>query len=451
MLETEEQMGTDKSDLFLSFIEKRRVAIGVIGLGYVGLPLAMRFAQSGFNVLGYDTDTKKIGALHQGESYIDSVSDGDLMREVSEIGKFLPTWNPLDLCVCQVFIVCVPTPLGPHQEADLTYITDSTKMVSSVLKESASSGLPSLIILESTTYPGTTEEVMLPILDESKRDFWLAFSPEREDPGNPLYHTQNIPKVVGGLGAESVALATKLYEQAIDTVVPVSCLKTAEMTKILENIFRSVNIALINELKMVCDKMGIDIWEVIEAASTKPFGFMPFYPGPGLGGHCIPIDPFYLTWKAKEFGVNTRFIELAGQINSEMPHYVVQKTIEALNEKEKPIKGSSILVLGVAYKPDVGDLRESPALKIIEILLKMGAKVQYTDPHAPEITKQRKYPGWELYSQEISPKMLLDYDCAIMVTDHKKFDLGLIGKYSRLIVDTRNAFHNVQGNKIKKA
>ncbi|MBE3112018.1 MAG: nucleotide sugar dehydrogenase, partial [Acidobacteria bacterium] len=365
----------------LDRIRSRQAVVGIIGQGYVGLPLALVFAEASFPVVGFDLDPAKVEALNRGESYIKHIG-ADRVAEAVRSGRFRATTDFDELKACDAVLICVPTPLGAHREPDLSYVLDSAKAVAQRLRKGQ------LVVLESTTYPGTTDEDVLPVLEatglKTPNDFLLAFSPEREDPGNPKFHTKIIPKVVGGVNPASTEAAVALYELAVDTVVPVSSSRVAESSKLLENIFRSINIALVNELKMTFDRMGIDIWEVIEAAKTKPFGFTPFYPGPGLGGHCIPLDPFYLSWKAAEYGMWTRFIELAGEINTHMPHWVVDKTIKALNEEGKSIKGAKVLVLGLSYKADIDDDRESPSYEIIELLQDAGAEVAYCDPFFPK-------------------------------------------------------------------
>ena len=362
--------------------------VGIIGLGYVGLPLAREFCRGGAQVLGFDINSKMVAVINQGRSPIKHIAN-ETMAEMIKSGRFHATDDMTRLSKPDTLIICVPTPLTKNREPDMQYIVSTSQTISKYLRKGQ------LVVLESTTYPGTTREVMVPILEQSglkaEKDFFVAFSPEREDPGNKKFHTATIPKVVGGYGKESLERALSVYKVAIQTLVPVENCEVAEAAKILENTYRCVNIALVNELKMLFDRMGIDVWEVIRAASTKPFGFSPFYPGPGLGGHCIPIDPFYLTWKARQYGMTTQFIELAGQINTGMPHYVVEKVADALNERRKSLKGSRVLVLGLAYKPDIDDVRESPSLELIELLKRKGAKVDYNDPYIPQTHKQREY------------------------------------------------------------
>ena len=420
-------------------IEARKAKVGVIGLGYVGLPLAKAFALGGFPVIGFDVDPRKIEALHAGRSYLKHIPS-DQIAAMRKAG-FEATCEFDHLHEPDVIIICVPTPLTAAREPDLSFIVNSTKAIAKCLRPGQ------LIILESTTYPGTTRGDVLPLLKATGlaegRDFFLAFSPEREDPGNASFHTQTIPKVVGGLDESSRKLAAALYGKVIVKVVEVSSPEVAEACKILENTYRAVNIALVNELKILYDKMGIDVWEVIDAAKTKPFGFQAFYPGPGLGGHCIPIDPFYLTWVARKFGLNTRFIELAGEVNHAMPNWVVAKIGEALNDHRKPINGSKITLLGMAYKKDVDDSRESPGFEIMELLLHKGADVQYNDPHIPKLPPKRDYPDWKAESQALTPEYLKSRDCVIIVTDHTAYDFGFIVEHAPLVIDTRNATKNV--------
>lgn len=416
-------------------IEKKDAAVGVIGLGYVGLPLVREFLRAGFRVTGFDIDRAKIDTLLSGGCYIKSISP-DFVKEFVKGGRFTPTADFSLLAGADAVLLCVPTPIGKHREPDLSYVVDTTKVVAKHLRKGQ------LIVLESTTYPGTTREEMLPVLEatglKAGTDFHLAYSPERENPGDRAFSTGSIPKVVAGYTPKCLEAAKALYDKIVKTV-PVSSLEVAEAAKILENTYRAVNIALVNELKLIFERMGIDVWEVIEAAKTKPFGFQAFYPGPGLGGHCIPIDPFYLTWKAKEYDFNTRFIELAGEINTAMPEFVVSRTQEALNGKGKSLKGSRILVLGVAYKKDVDDTRESPALRIIDLLRAEGALVDYSDPFIPLLPKTRKY-AFDMKSASLTEGNLSSYDCAVLVTDHSDFDYEAIHGHTGLIIDTRNAF-----------
>jgi UDP-N-acetyl-D-glucosamine dehydrogenase len=417
-------------------IRERTAHVGVVGLGYVGLPLLRAFFQAGFPVVGYDVDPTKIDMLKKGQSYLKHLGE-DFVQELSKSPKFLPTSNPADLAKADAIILCVPTPLGRHGEPDMSYIEKSTEMVAKVLRKGQ------LVSLESTTYPGTTRGDCLPILAKSGltagTDFFVAFSPEREDPGRKDHSTQTIPKLVGGIDEVSGTLATMLYASAIAKVVTVDNAEVAEAAKLLENIYRCVNIALVNELKPVLAAMGIDIWKVVDAAATKPFGFQAFYPGPGLGGHCIPIDPFYLTWKAREFGHHTRFIELAGEINNSMPHYVIQRTGEGLNEHGKPLRGSKVLVVGLAYKPDVDDVRETPAAEIIKLLFEHGADVSYHDPHVPLFAGMRKYMEYRMHSVPLTQENVTAADCVLIVTNHSNIDWSAIGEHAKLVVDSRNA------------
>ncbi|TKJ33311.1 MAG: UDP-N-acetyl-D-glucosamine dehydrogenase [Planctomycetes bacterium B3_Pla] len=416
-------------------IENKKAVVGVLGLGYVGLPLAREFASAGLKVVGFDIDDKKVKILNSGRSIIKHVPHSQV-RQIVEAGRFHATTNMAHLKTVDAVLICVPTPLTENREPDMQYIVGSAEQIAKYL-------LPGqLIVLESTTYPGTTSELVAPILErtglKAGKDFHLAYSPEREDPGNKDFTTKTIPKVVGGLTKKCCRIACELYGAAIARTVAVSSLEAAEAAKILENVYRCVNIAMVNELKIVFDKMGIDIWEVINAASTKPFGFKAFYPGPGLGGHCIPIDPFYLTWKARQYGMPTRFIELAGEINTSMPRYVITKTIEALNEHCKSLKGSKVLVLGLAYKKDIDDLRESPSIELIELLREKGAKVDYNDPYIPKTHKQRKH-DLKMVSKKLTAKMLAGYDVVLISTDHSNYDYDWIVKNAKLVVDSRNA------------
>ena len=419
---------------------KDGTAVGaVIGLGYVGLPLVQHLCEAGYRVLGFDVDPAKVGALLRGESYIKHIPSEWIAKVVGR-RTFEPTTDFERLGEADCISICVPTPLDRNSEPDLTYVRDTTQTIAQHLRPGQ------LVILESTTYPGTTEELMLPLLQATGlvvgRDFFLAYSPEREDPGNTRYTIRNIAKVAGGVTPDCTDLVAAYYERIFDEVVRVSTPAAGELTKLLENIFRSVNIALVNELKILCNRMGIDIWEVIDAAATKPFGFMPFYPGPGLGGHCIPIDPFYLSWKAREYEFRTRFIELAGEINTAMPNYIVQRVFEALNQQGTPLNGARILVLGVAYKKDVDDTRESPAMRLIELLQGHGAHVDYNDPHVPHLPKLRRY-DLRMSSVALTPDDLPRYDCVLIVTDHSAYDYDFIVRHARLVLDTRNATQNV--------
>ena len=426
-------------------IENKTVKIGILGLGYVGLPLAMEFANSGINVLGFDIDDKKVKSLNSGKSIIKNIPD-TLIQKALDAKKFSATSNMSLIKNVDAVLICVPTPLTENREPDMKYVVNSCETIAKYLQPNQ------LITLESTTYPGTSRELMSPILETSGlkagKDFHLAYSPEREDPGNKHFKTRTIPKVLGGLTTKCRKIAQMVYELAIDTVIPVSSLEAAEAAKILENVYRCINIAMVNELKMVFERMDIDVWEVIYAASTKPFGFSPFYPGPGLGGHCIPIDPFYLTWKARQYGMPTRFIELAGEINTDMPHYVISRTMDALNEHSKSLKGSKVLVLGLAYKPDIDDVRESPSLEIIELLREKGAKVDYNDPYIPITHKQRKY-DLQMKSKKLSAGLLKQYDAVIIATNHSDYDYEWIVQNSNLVIDTRNATASVKKSKGK--
>jgi UDP-N-acetyl-D-glucosamine dehydrogenase len=421
-------------------IGEKTARVGVIGLGYVGLPLIRVFVKAGFHTLGFDVDPRKVERLLAGESYIAHIPS-DWIATCIARKSFEPTADMRRLGEADALVICVPTPLGESRDPDLTHIETTTRQIAEVLRPGQ------LVVLESTTYPGTTREVMLPILAASKltvgEDFFLAFSPEREDPGNPNYSADRIPKVVGGIDAASRDLAELLYRAAVARVVPVSSCEVAEACKILENTYRSVNIAMVNELKVLFNRLGIDIWEVIEAAKTKPFGFQAFYPGPGLGGHCIPIDPFYLSWLARKHGMITRLIELAGEINTGMPQYVIQRLTEALNEVRKPIRGSKVLILGVAYKKDVDDPRESPSFELMEMLLAAGAELSYNDPHIPRLPSMRHYRLPPMESVVLTPELLAGLDCVLIATDHSAYDYDFIVRHAPLVIDTRNATRNV--------
>ena len=432
-------------------IQNHQARVGIIGLGYVGLPLALLYSEQKFRVTGFDIDARKVDTLAKGGSYIYRIAAEEV--QAAKTSGFEATADFSQLTAMDAIIICVPTPLNEYHEPDLSYITDTTHSIAPHLRAGQ------LVVLESTTYPGTTEEVMIPILEKENKsglkaarneaftgkEFFVAFSPEREDPGNTTVARRDIPKVVGGLNPQASELAGALYGSIFNRTVPVSSPAVAEMTKLLENIYRCVNIALVNELKLLCLRMGIDIWEVIEAASTKPFGFHPFYPGPGLGGHCIPVDPFYLSWKAKEWDFRTRFIELAGEINTNMPYHVLASVASALNRHKKALNGSRVLVLGVAYKKDIDDLRESPSLTIIELLQKDGAQVSYHDPYFPFIGKGRKY---DLQMKCAELKDLGQYDCVLIVTDHSDYDFPTIVGEAKLVVDTRNATRGIENAKI---
>jgi UDP-N-acetyl-D-glucosamine dehydrogenase len=435
----------------MSKIKEKQALVGIIGLGYVGLPLVLRFCDMGFKVLGFDTDANKVELLNRGESYIKHIRSSRLaaLLEPQEgQGRFAATHDLGRLGEPDVLIICVPTPLTTKREPDLRFVSDTTRQIAACLRPGQ------LISLESTTYPGTTAELVLPILSVNHQvgeDFYLVFSPEREDPGNPTYQVNTIPKVVGGLTPACLEHGVALYAQVIDRVIPVSSTQAAEMSKLLENIYRAVNIALVNELKMLCLRMGIDIFEVIEASKTKPFGFQAFYPGPGLGGHCIPIDPFYLTWKAREYDFSTRFIELAGEINISMPYFVVSRVIKALSGHNKALNGAKILILGIAYKKDVDDLRESPALKIMDLLKQEGAEVSYNDPHIPRCSGMRHYPHFDMVSTPLDESVLQESDLVLLVTDHSAYDYAWLASQARLIVDSRNAFQGIAGKHIYPA
>lgn len=432
------------------FLEKRikskEAHIGIIGMGYVGLPLVKTFLSREFTVTGFDIDEKKVRMLNRGESYIKHVPAEEVKSYIKK-KKFQATTDFENLKRVDVVIICVPTPLDSHKNPDLSFVLNTTDVIAKNMKKGQ------LVVLESTTYPGTTEEKMLPILEakgwKGGEDFFLAYSPERENPGDRVFTTANIPKIVGGITPNCRRLAKILYDQIVVRTILVSSPRAAEATKLLENIFRSVNIALVNEMKMIFERMGIDIWEVIEAASTKPFGFMPFFPGPGYGGHCIPVDPFYLAWKAKEVDYPTKFIELAGEINTLMPYYVVSKTIEALNDRGKSIKGAKILILGITYKEDIDDQRESPSLKIISLLREKGAVVSYNDPYATESSGHRDYPGLKLKSVTLSERRLKGFDAVLISTAHTVYDYDWIVKNSHLVIDTRNAVKKKRKNVVK--
>lgn len=429
----------------LQRIQDRRAVVGIIGLGYVGLPLARAFAQNRFRVLGFDIDTSKVTKLNAGQSYIQQIPSATI-RSMRDHG-FEATDRFDRLGEADAIIICVPTPLTDAREPDLTYVVNSANAISTHLRPGQ------LVILESTTYPSTTRNVVLPILQASSldagSDFFVAFSPEREDPGNETHSVSTIPKVVGGLDVISTDLAAALYSSVVANVVRVSSPEVAEATKILENTYRAINIALVNELKVLYDRMGIDVWEVIDAAKTKPFGFQAFYPGPGLGGHCIPIDPFYLTWVARQHGMSTRFIELAGEVNTAMPAYVIGKVADALNERSKPVKGSKVAILGMAYKKNVDDPRESPGFELMDLLLKKGAVVSYNDPHIATLPRMRHYPHLRMDSRPLTAEFLAAQDCILIATDHSAYDWNTIVRNSRLIVDTRNATQKVKEGRDK--
>lgn len=427
-------------------LRAKEAVIGIVGLGYVGLPLALRFAEEGFRVVGFDIDDVKVSKISKSESYIEHIS-GD--RIATAVGKNLSaTTDFKKIKDVDAIVLAVPTPLNKHREPDLSYVLDTVESILPHLRKGQ------VVSLESTTYPGTTDEELKPRIEargfKVGDDIFLVFSPEREDPGRKDYSTKTIPKVVGGCTKACLDVGVALYNGVIDKVVPVSSTRAAEMTKLLENIHRAVNIGLVNEIKIVCDKMGIDVHEVIDAAATKPFGFVPYYPGPGLGGHCIPIDPFYLTWKAREYNVHTRFIELAGEINAGMPEYVLEKIAFGLNANEKSLKGSKVLILGVAYKEDIDDMRESPSLFLMDMLRKSGAKIAYSDPHVRVMPRLREENHrFDLEHQELSPKMLESYDAVVVATAHKAFDYDMILKHSRLVIDTRGKYRGEYANVVK--
>jgi UDP-N-acetyl-D-glucosamine dehydrogenase len=439
------------------FFAGKDIRIGIIGCGYVGLPLALRFADVGHRVTGFDTDRTKIEKLNAGQSYIQHIG-AEKIRQHVQAKRFDATADFTHLRDMDAVLICVPTPLDQRREPDLSYVQQTAIAIAPNLQRNQ------LVVLESTTYPGTTEELVLPILekgglrcpiagdarsDNITTDFYLAFSPEREDPGNKQYGLAQIPKVVGGINPPSGRAAAALYAQIVSRVVPVSSTRAAEMVKLLENIFRCVNIALVNELKLLSLRMGLDIWEIIDSASSKPFGFMPFYPGPGLGGHCIPVDPYYLSWKAREYDFATRFIELAGEINTSMPYHVVEAVAGALNEQKKSLKGSKVLLLGMAYKKDVDDLRESPSLKLLELLTDRGATLDYNDPYFPALFKMRHFDFSHMRSVNLTPEKLASYDCVLIATDHSSYDYEALVRDAKLVVDTRNATRKVKQNREK--
>lgn len=434
--------------MLIEKIQKKEARVGVIGLGYVGLPLAIAFSKAGFSVTGLDIDVKKIECLKNGESYIKHIPSEDI-HSITKKDRFIASADFSLISDLDCIILCVPTPLTKHREPDMSFIIKTAQAISPHLSKGT------LIVLESTTYPGTTQDVLIPELESANnfkqgQDFFVAYSPEREDPNNPSFRTADIPKVVGAESKAALEVALALYGTIIDKLVPVANTKTAEATKLMENVFRAVNIALVNELKVIFEKMDIDVWEVIEAAKTKPFGYMPFYPGPGLGGHCIPIDPFYLTWKAREHGVSTRFIELAGEINISMPHYVTEKILSALNRAEKKISDSRILLLGLAYKKDVDDERESVTYKIIELLQKQGAHIDYNDPFILEIKQTREHEKIK-GKKSVSLDTIGTYDLTAILTDHSDYDYESIVKNSKIVIDTRNACKDIKSEKIIKA
>lgn len=435
----------DSASSIIDKLNSKTAQIGILGMGYVGLPLMLRFTEVGFKVIGFDIDKSKVDSINTGRSYINHISEDSILK-----ARSLGLSATIDFGQakhCDALILCVPTPLNNYREPDLSYVIDTLESILPYIHESQ------IISLESTTYPGTTDEELYPRIATKKNltvgeNFFLVYSPEREDPGNQNFSAHNIPKIIGGFTSTCLEVGKALYDDAINSIVPVSSTKAAEMTKLLENIHRAVNIGLVNEMKVIADKMGIDIYEVIDAAATKPFGFTPYYPGPGLGGHCIPIDPYYLTWKAREYGLNTRFIDLSGEVNQKMPAYVIEKLSEALNKKEKPIKGSKILILGVAYKKNVDDMRESPSLRIMEILKAHEALIDYHDPNVPTFPKMRKYK-FDLNSIEIKPSMLNFYDAVVLCTDHDNVDYEMILNNSDLIIDTRGKYRKGFANVVK--
>ena len=428
----------------LQKLKSKQAVIGILGLGYVGQPLFLRYSSIGYKVIGFDIDQEKVDELNNSHSRIEHIADAKIAEAIKN--GFEATTDFSRVAECDALILCVPTPLNKYREPDMSFVIGTTDM----LKPYVRSG--QVVSLESTTYPGTTEEILLPRITEKGlvvgKDIFLVYSPEREDPGNPNFETRTIPKVVGGhtQGCKEIGIA--LYEQAIDQIVPVSSTKAAELTKLLENIHRAVNIGLVNEMKIVADRMGIDIFEVIDAAKTKPFGFTAYYPGPGLGGHCIPIDPFYLTWKAREYGLHTRFIELSGEVNRAMPEYVVSKLMDALNDRNKSLRGSKVLVLGIAYKKNVDDMRESPSVEIMELIQAKGAEVAYSDPHVPVFPKMREH-SFNLKSVNLTSDSLASFDAVVLTTDHDKFDYNLIYEFAPIIIDSRGKYRHVNGKVVK--
>jgi UDP-N-acetyl-D-glucosamine dehydrogenase len=435
-----------RAERLLARIRSRQARVGVVGLGYVGLPLTLVFNEKGFPVVGFDLDAEKAAALSGGRSYIRHIG-AERVARANATGRYRATSDFRGIGECDAVLICVPTPLTPQREPDMTYVVATAREIAEYLREGQ------LVVLESTTYPGTTDELVRGILEEKSglrcgEDFFLAFSPEREDPGNPSFATATIPKVVGGVDERSGDLAQALYDEVIDArTVRVSGARAAEATKLVENIFRAVNIALVNELKIVFDRLGIDIWEVLDAASTKPFGFMRFNPGPGWGGHCIPLDPFYLVWKAREYGITPKFIELAGEVNVQMPHYVIEKLQLALNERGKPVRGSRVMVMGLAYKKDVDDARESPAFEFIDGLLRLGAVVCYHDPHVAKAPRMRTWPDLPpMHSCSLTPETLAAQDAVVIITDHSAVDYELVARHAPFVVDTRGIYRNGQPN-----
>ena len=436
--------GKSLINLLKTTLTENNATIGIVGMGYVGLPLAIRYTQASRQVIGFDILPQRVETINAAQSYIEHISSESLHEAVNN--GLLATSDFSRIAHCDGVILCVPTPLNQYREPDLSYILSTMEQILPYLRAGQ------VISLESTTYPGTTQEKLLPLIEsrgfQVGKDIFLVYSPEREDPGNPHFTTQTIPKVVGGITPDCLKAGIALYERAVDRVVPVSSTQTAEMTKLLENIHRAVNIGLVNEMKVVADRMGIDIHEVIDAAATKPFGFTAYYPGPGIGGHCIPVDPFYLTWKAREYGVHTRFIELAGEVNSAMPLWVVDKVADALNQHKKAINGSRVLILGMAYKKNVDDMRESPSLQLLDMLLNKGAYVEYSDPHVIRLPKVRKY-NFELVSVTLTPEVLASYDAVVLATAHDAFDYAMIVEHSQLIIDTRGHYKHTSPSIIK--
>ncbi|VAV92723.1 UDP-N-acetyl-D-glucosamine 6-dehydrogenase [hydrothermal vent metagenome] len=430
---------------FLRMIEDKSAVIGILGLGYVGIPLALSVSSAGFRVLGFDVVAERANELNKGESPIKHIEGSDIVA--MRAGGFEATTDFSRAGECDALIICVPTPLDKMREPDLSFVVATMESIAPYMRKDQ------LLSLESTTWPGTTRQVLLPYVEKAGlqvgKDFFLAYSPEREDPGNVDFTTRTIPKVVGGCTSECLEVGTALYETFIEKVVPVSSTDAAEMVKLLENIHRSVNIGLVNEMKIVADAMGLDIFEIIDAAATKPFGFTAYYPGPGIGGHCIPIDPFYLTWKAREYGLHTRFIELAGEVNAAMPQYVVDKTVKALNDAGKPVKGAKILALGIAYKRDVDDMRESPAVFVLELLREWGADVSYSDPNVSVFPKMREH-RFDLKSVDLTPESLAGFDAVILLTDHSSFDYDIIANYAPILIDTRGVYRD-KGDRVIRA
>lgn len=437
-------MKTDSLQAYIDKFKSRDALIGIVGLGYVGLPLMLRYNAIGFRVLGIDIDVEKVSQLNAGKSYIEHIASEHVAR--ARNSGFEATCDFARASECDALILCVPTPLNKYREPDMSFVINTTDAITPYLRAGQ------VVSLESTTYPGTTEEELLPRVESTGlkvgESIFLVYSPEREDPGNPDFETRTIPKVIGGHTPKCLEVGIALYEQAIDQVVPVSSTKAAEMTKLLENIHRAVNIGLVNEMKVVADRMGIDIFEVVDAAATKPFGFTPYYPGPGLGGHCIPIDPFYLTWKAREYGLHTRFIELSGEVNQAMPEYVLGKLMDGLNDRGQALKGSRVLVLGIAYKKNVDDMRESPSVEIMELIQAKGGIVAYSDPHVPSFPAMREH-HFDLSSEVLNPESIANFDAVVLATDHERFDYELIRAHARLIVDTRGKYRTPHANIIK--